>query len=73
MDEDVIKPVKKTEKQIEKKDTVILVFKQNRKFELCVNRIVYFFEGKIPVEVPKSVIQSEQFKQQEKYFIIKEL
>jgi len=55
-----------------KKDTVILVFKKNRKKELHIGNIVYTFWGAQRLEVPRSVIEHPDFESQRKEFLIKE-
>lgn len=56
-----------------KSEKVWLVFKQNRKKELHVNRKVYTFWGAgSTVEVDRSVIEHPDFENQSKYFLIKE-
>lgn len=51
--------------------TVTIQFKQNRSFELYVNRKMYCFEPHEEKIVEKSVIDHEDFKQVSKYFTIK--
>ncbi len=54
------------------KDTVTLVFKENRKYELHIWNDVYTFWGQEPVEVPRSVLTHKDFHDEIKnLFIIK--
>lgn len=53
---------------------VILMFKQNRKFELRIGRNYYTFFGREKIKVPKSVISHPDFTPEiKKYFVIQEV
>jgi hypothetical protein len=56
-----------------KKDTVILVFKQNRKKELHIGRDVYTFWGASSLTVPRSVVEHSDFKNHRREFLVKEV
>lgn len=54
-------------------DTVMLVFKEGRSFDLHVDREMYHFNGREEKIVPRSVIVSPDFNDQIKeLFLIKE-
>lgn len=68
--------VKVTKPKPEKKHTatkseVTVVFKQNRKFDLHVGREVMVFMGREALRIPKAWLDHPDFRQVQKYFIIK--
>ena len=53
---------------------VILMFKQNRKFELKIGRNYYTFFGREKIKVPKKVIEHPDFTSAiAKYFVVQEV
>lgn len=61
------------EKPIGRKDTVTLVFRENRSFDLHISGIVYRFVGRESKIVPASVITSPDFNDQiRELFLVKE-
>lgn len=64
-------PVK--EKSFVKKETsVVIMFRQNRKFDLHIGREMITFRGRESKKVPKTWINHKDFEVVKKYFIIKE-
>jgi hypothetical protein len=66
---------KKSEKKYEPKasDTVRLVFKELRSFDLHVDRVLYHFNGQEEKTVPRSVLTSPDFNEQvREFFLVRE-
>lgn len=59
------------EKKVKKKETVTITFKQNRKFDLHVGRNMETFRGRESKAIPKEWLKHPDFKQVQKYFIVK--
>jgi hypothetical protein len=64
-------PIKPVEKKVEKK--VEITFRENRKFDLHVHREMMIFRGRETKSISKAWLEHKDFKQVEKYFIIKEV
>jgi len=55
------------------KDTVTLVFREPRKFELHIGRESYVFSGQEPREVPRSILSHHDFTDEIKnLFLVRE-
>lgn len=50
---------------------VTVVFRQNRKFDLHVGREMVVFEGRVAKQIPVEWLQSPDFQQVAKYFVVK--
>ena len=57
--------------KVSNKQTVMVMFRENRKFDLHVGRDVVIFRGRELKPIPKSWLTHPDFKQQSKKFIVK--
>jgi hypothetical protein len=62
------KPVQKV---VGTKQTVTVVFKQDRKFDLHVGRETMVFLGREAREIPREWLDHRDFRQVQKYFVVK--
>ena len=62
---------KEEKKKVPKANTVMVMFRENRKFDLHVGRDVVVFRGRECKEIPKKWLTHPDFKQQSKKFIVK--
>ena len=66
--------VGKEQNKVAPSSEVILMFKQNRKFELRIGRNYYIFNGREKVKVPRSVVEHPDFTHEiQKYFVVQEI
>lgn len=62
---------KPDEKKVPKQKTVMVMFRENRKFDLHVGREVVTFRGRENKEIPVAWLKHPDFLQQAKKFIVK--
>jgi hypothetical protein len=68
------KKVGKEFKKISPSSEVILMFKQNRKFELRIGRNYFTFFGREKIKVNRSIIEHPDFTPAiKKYFVVQEV
>lgn len=59
------------EKKVKKQETVMIMFRENRKFDLHVGRNMITFKGRENKKIPKNWLKHPDFLQQSKKFIVK--
>lgn len=72
---DIVKDVGVERKKVlkESEETVSVMFRQNRKYELKLGRKIFIFEGREKKSIPKSLIDHKDFTPIiKKYFVIQE-
>lgn len=57
--------------KVPKKETVKIMFRQNRKYDLHVGRNMVTFRGRELKKIPKAWLNHPDFKQASKLFIVK--
>jgi hypothetical protein len=71
-DKEVSGTIKEPEKKkVPKQETVNIIFRQNRKFDLHVGRDMITFRGRESKPIPKSWLKHSDFLQSKKLFIVK--